>query len=124
MSPGAGGGRRARHSPRGCSDPGVSPRKVTRSPALARVGAAQPPPSALLPMAEHADLCRRFPALLEALGAGGRRQQSPFPLPSPHPAPPGARRELGHNQDTGTAAQGQAVGGWQCPQRVPCDSGE
>lgn len=54
--------------------------------------------------------------LLDALGAPA---PFPAPLPSAHPAPPhmdtppGVRGELGHNQDTGITAQGQAVGGGQ-----------
>lgn len=102
---------------------------------LARVGAAQPPSSALLPMAEHADLSRRFPAFLAAAGCAGSwgeaAAEQPLPRPPsqpPSPAltqhlltwtPPGVHGELGHNQGTGITAQGQAVGGWQS---VPSDS--
>lgn len=61
---------------------------------LARVGAALPPSSALLPMAEHADLSRRFPVFLPAAGCAGSWGEaaapapSAAPLPSAHPAPP------------------------------------
>lgn len=87
--------------PRVCAGGNLSRRKVMGSPSpappepLARVGAAQPPCSALLPMAERADLSRRFPAFLPAAGCAGSwgeaAAEQPRPLPSsqpPSPAPP------------------------------------
>lgn len=83
--------------------------------ALGTVGAAQAPCSALLPMAEHADLSCRL-CLCRELGGGGG--PGPFPLPSPaSPAPPrsdtaGCARRAWTQSGHGTAARGQAVGGW------------
>lgn len=137
-SPGAIGGLRAPAAPACPRWGGLSRRKVMGSPSpappepLARVGAAQPPSSALLPMAERADLSRRFLAFLPAAGCAGSwgevAAEQPRPLPSsqpPSPAPPHmdtagcARRawtQSGHgNYSTGTGSGRLA----ECPQCVP-----